>query len=629
MMNTQNNMSYSANELQTLSPGRAYRERIGMYLSANLQEAIDLGLRELVYNAQDEYAAIKRQGAYIKITVDNDKNILCAEDNMRGIPVGVREDGINSLTAAFLIPHSGAKYDDKTAYASSVGCNGQGNKVVCHTSEWLEVIVQRDGNIYRQSFHETDEGAVPDSDVQIIGKTNKTGTKITYKPSAKVYGANTRIDLKVLEKTLKELSFFSRGLKIILVNEGHEKVFISNNGLMDGLDTSMGLSKPFSYHHEYEDCEVELALQWVKKGGKIKGYANGLFMPDGGEFISKFKSSLTRTFNSLANEKFSGEAIRNVLDGFVSVKVRVGQFSNQSKTSLANKEAGTATAAAITETLKQFKFTRENDFTTVVALLKKIEKAEAAADRARDAILNHERKEVEQKRKKITMPDKFKDCEKHGENSMLIISEGNSALSALNPARDVSTEALYAVRGKIINLLKHSLDEGLENQEVSDIILALGCGIQNKYNSKKLNYGRVAIAVDADSDGFNILCLIATMFYVLMPNFIKEGRLCWLRAPLYRLSKGNKKVFAYDDKELAELRKTRTDWAQGRNKGLGEMTSDDMEQSMMNKEARRLEVLTIADAEAAKNSLYMLMGTEVEPRRNFLFENVDFSILNK
>lgn len=621
-------MNYSANDIQTLSPGRAYRERLGMYLSADLQEAMDLGLRELVYNAQDEYAATNQKDAQIKITINTKTNEITAEDNLRGIPVGIREDGMNSLTAAFLIPHSGAKYDDKTAYSSSVGCNGQGNKIVCHTAKWLKVQVQREGNIYFQSFHETDEGAVADTDVQIIGKSNKTGTKITYIPSEKVYGKDTRIDITVLSKTLRQLSYFSRGLKIILNVDGEEQVFISKNGLIDGLDTTNALSKPFHYLNNIADCEVELALQWVKKKGQIRGYANGLYMPDGGAFISQFKSSLTRTFNSLAGKKFDGEAIRGVLDGYVSVKVRVGQFSNQAKTALANKEAATATSAAITDALKQFSIQRSNDFNMVVTMLEKVEKAEAAAEKARNAVLNMEKKETEHKKQKITSSDKFKDCEKHGQDSMLIVCEGNSALGGLMPARDVNTEALYAVRGKVKNLLKHPLDECLENQEVSDIIMALGCGIQNRYNSKKLNYGKVAIAVDADADGYNIMCLIATMFYVLMPDFIKEGRLCWLRAPLYRLSKGDKRVFAYNDAELAELRKKYPTWEQGRNKGLGEMTADDMEASMLHPTERHLEVLTVHDAEAAAESLQMLMGNDVDPRREFLFENVDFSILN-
>ena len=212
---------------------------------------------------------------------------------------------------------------------------------------------------------------------------------------------------------------------------------------------------------------------------------------------------------------------------------------------------------------------------------------------------------------------------------MLIVCEGNSALGGLLPASDVNTEALYAVRGKVKNLLKHPLDECLENQEVSDIIMALGCGIQNRYNSKKLNYGKVAIAVDADVDGYNIMCLVATMFYVLMPEFILENRLCWLRAPLYKLEKGNQKVFAYNDEEFIKLRTGRENWIITRAKGLGELGPDDMERSMMHPTDRRLEVLSIKEIESATDTIKKLMGEEVEPRREFLFENVDFSILNK
>ena len=269
-----------------------------------------------------------------------------------------------------------------------------------------------------------------------------------------------------------------------------------------------------------------------------------------------------------------------------------------------------------------------SEFNAIVEMLTKIAKAEAAAERAREAVLTMEKKEVEQKKRKVNSSDKFKDCEKHGQDSMLIISEGNSALGGLMPARDVKTEALYAVRGKVKNLMKHPLDECLENQEVSDIILALGCGIQDKYRSSKLNYGKVAIATDADVDGYAIMCLIATMFYVLMPKFIEEGRLCWLRAPLYKLEKGKEKVFAYDDEELAKVKIGRENWTITRAKGLGELNSEDMEMSMMHPKDRRLEILTINDAESARESLKMLMGTEVDERREFLFENVDFNIIN-
>lgn len=616
-------MNYSANDIQTLSPGRAYRERIGMYLSADLQEAMDLGLRELVYNAQDEYAATNQKDAQIKITIDTKTNEITAEDNMRGIPSSIREDGMNSLTAAFLIPHSGAKYDDKTAYSSSVGCNGQGNKIVCHTAKWLKVEVQRDGNIYFQSFHETDEGAVPDNDVKIIGKSNKTGTKITYIPSEKVYGKDTRININVLSNTLRQLSYFSRGLKIILVVDGKEQVFLSKNGLIDGLDTSIGISKPFQYFYKGNDCEVELALQWVKKRGQIKGYANGLYMVDGGAFISQFKSSLTRTFNSLASKKFDGEAIRGMLDGFVSVKVRVGQFSNQAKTALANKEAATATSAAITEALKQFATTRANDFNMVVTMLEKVEKAEAAAEKARNAVLVATNNIEKNQKKKVFSSDKLKDAEFLGQNSTLLIVEGLSAASSMAVARDIKRYGILAIRGKLVNCLAHPEEKIFENEEINLLLSAMNI-VPGKYNANKLRYGKIAICSDSDSDGFHIGLLIMAAIYKLAPQFLQENRLCWLRSPLYIEKIGKKEKYYFTDEEIKDVKIT---GELQRNKGLGSLSAEQAKNSMFNPENQRMDVL-IPDAESL-TLLAQLMGEDNSYRKSFIFENVDFSEIHE
>ena len=616
-------MNYSANDIQTLSPGRAYRERLGMYLSADLQEAMDLGLRELVYNAQDEYAATNQKDAFIKITINTTTNEIIAEDNMRGIPVGMRDDGMNSLTAAFLIPHSGAKYDDKTAYSSSVGCNGQGNKIVCHTAKWLKVEVQRDGNIYFQSFHETDEGAVPDNDVRIIGKSNKTGTKITYIPSEKVYGKDTRIDIDVLSKTLKQLSYFSRGLKIILNVNGQEEIFISKNGLIDGLDTTNALSKPFQYSGNIADCEVELALQWVKKKGQIRGYANGLYMPDGGAFISQFKSSLTRTFNSLAKKKFDGDSIRNMLDGYVSVKVRVGQFSNQAKTALANKEAATATASAITETLKQFATTRISDFNNVVALLERIEKASAAAEREYNAVLNHEKEMVNAAKKKFIISDKLREARILGQDSTLVVVEGDSAGGSISTGRQKAENGehigILMLRGKAINALANPLEKVLENEEVKLLLQALGLIYGQKYNSKKLRYGKIAISSDADFDGAHVGLLVMSILQKLCPEFIQEGRLYWLKAPICKLDFKGKTWYYYTEEEVnTRIQK------EGNivfYKGLGQMSPKDLQESLFNSKYQHLEQLM--PSEEGINTLLALMGEDVAPRKDFV-QQIDF-----
>ena len=295
-------MSYNANDIKTLSAGRAFREKKGMYLSADNQEAINLGLRELIVNVQDEYEVYKPEIPSCIIQLNTKEKIITVSDNMRGIPVGLREDGINSLTAAFLLPHSGGKHEEG-AYSSAIGINGEGTKIVCHTAEWLKVKVLRDGYFYEQSFESDEEGAHPITEV-IKTKSNKkdSGTMITYKPDERVYG-NVFIDIEALRKMLTEMSYFTKGLHIILSVDGKEEQFYSFNGLIDGLQATNGIAKPFSYFYETEDCKVELALQWVTNKGKIRGYANGLYMPDGGAFISGFKSSLTRTFNSLAKSK--------------------------------------------------------------------------------------------------------------------------------------------------------------------------------------------------------------------------------------------------------------------------------------------------------------------------------------
>lgn len=619
---------YKATDIQTLSPGRAFRERLGMYLSADLQEAMDLGLRELIYNAQDEYEATHQKNAYVRIQIDTDTNEITVSDNMRGIPVGVRNDGVNSLTAAFLIPHSGAKYNDKTAYSSSVGCNGEGNKIVCHTAKFLKVEVCREGNKYFQSFHETSEGAVADCDVKIIGKTKETGTKITYIPSPEVYGEKTRIDIDVLCETLQQLSYFSKGLRIILEVDGETTEFCSKHGLIDGLNKERAIGHPIEFLYSQPDCEVELALQWVGNKGDIRGYANNLFMPQGGAFISGFKSSLTKTFNSLAGRSFDGETIRSKLDGFVSVKVHIANFSNQAKTSLANPEARTATSAAITNALKEYAQKYPADFQKVIDVLTKEQKAEAAATRARESILNFEKETTPQKKKGFYLSEKLKDCREHGEDSLLGITEGDSALGAMAQARDIKHIALMPIRGKIISALKNNLDDVLANEEVKSIFSALNCGILDKYDSKKLRYGKVGIMTDADKDGLSIGCLIITLFYRLCPQFLQEGRLYWIRMPLYVLKYDKKRVYyAFDEHERDELfQKYGTKCEVSRKKGIGENSVQDNEIAVFG-EQKRWEQLTVDDWDDFEEKIIMMMGKDTTDRKEFVLQNVDFTHL--
>ena len=598
-----------------------------MYLGSDDIEGTYQALKEIINNSTDE--ATMGFGKLIRITVDEQQNAVSVTDFGRGVPFGKREDGENVLVSIYSKSHTGGKFND-SVYKNASGLNGIGGKCVCLSSEKFEVQSNRGGKTATAyfekgiliSYHE--------------GKTKaKDGTYIRFIPDKEVF-SNGEIGYSYerICHDIKDISYLYSGITFEVINDitNEKQSYCAKNGIVDFV--SDNVKNPKHKHIITGSAtdgtdSVEIAFQWGTKHETPYVFVNGLRCPELGTPVTGARAALTKTFNNLAGQDFDGEYIRKNLFYVINCKVANPSFANQTKTKINNPSLRTLASSAFTAALKEMNTNYSNEFNTVAEMLKTIEKAEVAAEKARNAALNFEKKETEQKKQKITSSDKFKDCEKHGQDSMLIICEGNSALGGLMPARNVMNEALYAVRGKVKNLLKHPLDECLENQEVSDIIMALGCGIQNKYNAKKLNYGKVAISADADVDGFNIMCLIATLFWVLMPKFIEEGRLCWLRAPLYRLTKGDKRVFAYDEEELQELRKKYPDWEQGRNKGLGEMSADDMAASMMNPTERRLEVLTINDVEAAAESIKMLMGDEVEGRKEFLFENVDFSVINR
>ena len=614
---------YGINSISSLTFREGVRSRIQMYLGSDDIEGVYQALKEIINNSTDE--ALAGYGKKIEIKLD-ENNGISVRDYGRGVPFGIRENGENVLVSIYTQSHTGGKFNHDS-YKNASGLNGVGGSCVCLSSKSFIVRSFRDGKMAEATFTKGELDNYKEGTTK-----EKNGTYVWFIPDEEVFSNGEIVySYDRICKDIKDISYLYSGISFTVEGEGKKAEYCAKNGILDFVEDNV--KKPLQKHIIYSSAtdgkdSVEIAFQWGCKRETPFVFVNGLRCPEGGTPVTGAKSAITKTFNSLADETFDGDKIRENLFYVMNCKVENPSFANQTKSKINNASLRTLASNAFTSALKEMNVKYANEFSTIVELLRKIEKAEAAAEKARNAVLNYERKELEQKKKKIAMPDKFKDCEKHGEDSMLIICEGNSALAGLMPARDVNTEALYAVRGKVKNLMKHPLDECLENQEVSDIILALGCGIQNKYNSKKLNFGKVAIATDGDVDGLNIMCLIATMFWVLMPEFIKEGRLCWLRAPLYRLSKGDKRVFAYDDKELVELRKKYPNWEQGRNKGLGEMTAEDMEESMMHKTNRHLEILKVSDIIEAEESLKMLMGTEVSERREFLFNNVDFSKLN-
>ena len=616
-------MPYDINSIESLSFREGVRTRINMYLGSDDIEGTYQALKEIINNSTDE--ALAGFGDEIKIEVNEEENSVAVWDHGRGVPFGIRENGENVLVSIYSKSHTGGKFNNDV-YKNASGLNGIGAKCVCLSSEKFEVQSNRGGKVACAYFEkgvliDYREGTTKDRD----------GTYVRFIPDKEVFkNGEIGYSFDRICDDIHDISYLYPGIKFIVSCGETTNTYCAKNGIVDFVQDNV--IEPIQKHIITAKADdgtdsIEVAFQWGTKYETPYVFVNGLKCPELGTPVTGAKSAITKTFNNLSGQNFEGDYIRKNLFYVINCKVQNPSFANQTKTKINNPSLRALASTAFTNALKEMNTKYSNEFNIVVEMLKKVSKAEAAAEKARAAILNLDVKETAQKKAKITSSAKFKDCEKHGQDSMLIICEGNSALGELMQARNVNTEALYAVRGKVKNLLKHPLDECLENEEISDIILALGCGIQDRYNAKKLNFGKVAIAVDADVDGFNIMCLISTMFYVLMPKFIEEGRLCWLRAPLYRLSYKNQRIFAYTDEELIELKKTHSNWEQGRQKGLGEMSANDMEMSMLHPENQRLEVLTIKDVTATKSCIEMLMGEEVAPRKEFLFKNVDFSVL--
>ena len=486
---------YNVDSIKTMEFGRACRKRLGMYLSANLEEAVFLGLREIISNSVDEY--LQGYGKKINIIIDTKLQRFTVSDEGRGIPVGIRPDGTNSLVAALTLPHTGGKLDNEV-YNSAIGTNGIGASVVSHTAQELVAVVNRDGKIYTAYFTSDDSGAHLVKDIVVQEGSKTTGTLISYIPDSRVYGDN-KLDINYLKTYLTELQYLTPGLHIILVVDNDKPItYYSVNGLADALNASERFHKnPFLAKGTVDGVQIEFALQWAKTG-TVKYYANSLYMPEGGAFTTGLKTSLTKAFNTIAEKEFKGELIRKYLTGYVSVKVKTPQFSNQAKTSLANPEARTAVAKFTTEQVKAFFTKNSGDLAAIVKIIEAEQKAEAAAQRAREAV-----NKVASGGKSLNalkdLPSKLADCNNYG--GELWLTEGDSASGSAKSARDPSSQAIMPLRGKVLNTCTKDVADILKNKEILDITTALGTGIGERFRLSNLRYDKIIIFSDADEDG--------------------------------------------------------------------------------------------------------------------------------
>lgn len=608
---------YNANSIKTLSFGEALNSgKIGMYLSADLEEAVFLGFREIISNSVDEYS--QGFGKKIEIKINTKEQIFSVEDFGRGIPVGIRPDGTNSLIAALTMPHTGGKMDNEV-YNTAIGLNGIGSSCVTNTAEFLNAEVIRDGKKYSVSFSWSKKGAIASEVKEEKNNLNKnSGTKIEYKPSSITY-ENNKLNLNKVKDYFNELQYLTPGLHIILVVDNDKPItYYSANGLADALKASERFHKnPFLAKGTVDGVQIEFALQWAKTGS-IKYYANSLYMPEGGAFTTGLKTSLTKAFNTVAEKEFKGELIRKYLTGYVSVKVKTPQFSNQAKTSLANPEARTAVAKFTTEQVKAFFTKNSGDLAAIVKIIEAEQKAEAAAQRAREAV-----NKVASGGKSLNalkdLPSKLADCNNYG--GELWLCEGDSASGSAKSARDPSSQAIMPLRGKVLNTCTKDVADILKNKEILDITTALGTGIGEKFRLSNLRYEKVVIFADSDEDGKHISLLLCTLFLYHFPEIVKAGHLYRSISPFYRIKNGNSYKYFYSTEELNAYKKFHSTSHVTRFKGLGELSPDELWETSMNPKSRRLERLTVNDLEETIELFDKLMGDDAKLRREFIMEN--------
>lgn len=610
---------YGINDIQSLNFREGVRTRIQMYLGSDDNEGTYQALKEIINNSTDE--AIAGFGDKIEIFVDEEKNAIRVRDYGRGVPFGTREDGENVLVSIYTKSHTGGKFND-SVYKNVSGLNGIGAKCVCLSSKWFEVYSIRDGKGAHAKF---EQGELSLYDEFTVDQPN--GTIVAFIPDPEVFKTGEiGYSYEKICNDIKDISYLYSGIAFIVTNEntGEKKEFCAKNGIIDFVKDN--LPNPLQNHVitasvENGDDKMDIAFQWGSKHEESYVFVNGLRCPEGGSPITGAKTAITRTFNSLSGENFDGDAIRGNLFYVINCSVAQPSFANQTKTKINNSNLRTMASNAFSDALKLMEKAYKDEFYTVVDLLKKIAKAEAAAEKARRQILEATKDIEKNQRKKVFASDKLKDAEYLGQDSMLLIVEGNSAMGGMAQARDYTKYGLLAIRGKIINCLSNSEEDIFQNEEIKLLLSAMNI-TPGKYDAKKLRYGKIGICTDADSDGYHIGLLIMSALAYLAPEFLKEGRLCWLRSPLYIVTSGKKRSYFYDDEEYNAVKNT-IKGAVKRCKGLGTLEPEEAHESMFTDEFQRLDVMEYTSSAIAL--LEDLMGSNVEPRRDFIFKNVDFS----
>ena len=622
---------YGIEDINHLDTREAMRTRIQMYLGSDDTDGIYQSFKEIVNNSTDE--ALAGYGDKILIEVDEGCNGITIRDYGRGVPFGIK-DGKNVLVAIYTESHTGGKFD-KNAYKNSSGLNGIGGTAVCMSSSRFTVKSIRDGKIAIATFKQGKlENYSEQTEKEFGHKFDGTGTIVSFIPDKEVFkNMEEGYTFDRICDEIKNISYLNKGIHFIVeeVQSKKKKEFYSKNGIADFIKDNVKeplMSSPIIVSKTDGIDEMEIAFMWTAGSYKEYVFVNGLYCPEGGSPITGAKTTITTSIKRLSQKDFSPELIRKGLVIAINCKVAEPSFANQTKSKINNPSLRTLASQAFKEGLENFANTPS--FGSIIEMMTKFQSAERAADKAREAVLNNQKKMTALRKQKVAFIDKLADAENLGEDSILCIAEGESANNAIIAGRDTKKYGVMQLRGKMLNGLKEDDDEKYySNKEIELLIYALGIDI-NHYNPKKLRYGKIAICVDADDDGYHIALLILANLYRLCPQFLKENRVYWLRCPLHIAY--DKKMqpisWYYTDAELAAAKaKGKIKGDLDRIKGLGQLEKADLKATMFSTTGgQKLEKIVYSDE--AIERLCKLMGNDIEPRREFVMSKIDFSKYN-
>ena len=636
-MNTAVTEEYSAKDIQVLEGLEAVRKRPGMYIGSTGPRGLHHLVYEIVDNSIDE--ALAGVCTHIECQILPD-NIIAVRDNGRGIPTGINEKtGLPAVTVVLTVLHAGGKFGG-SGYKVSGGLHGVGSSVVNALSEWLEVEVTQNGHIYSQRF----ERGVPVNDLHIIGDSDGHGTYIKFKPDGEIFTETLVYDYDVLARRLREQAFLNAGLSITLsdLRESDPELQQSEEFKYEGgiksfveyINTSRGLNpiqnEVIHLSTTKDDRSAEVAICYTDSYNEIMlSFANNINTIDGGTHETGFKTALTRVFNDYgkkfnilkdSDKKLSGDDVREGLTAVISVKLTEAQFEGQTKGKLGNTDITGLVSSMVYE--KLMTYFEENPQTAKAILNKALDasRAREAARKARDSARNKSGLE------NTKLPGKLADCSSNDPSLCEIyIVEGDSAGGSAKDGRDRVHQAILPLWGKMLNVEKARLDKVYGNEKLMPVVTALGTGIGDDFDITKLRYHKIVIMADADVDGAHIRTLLLTFFFRYMKPLVEGGYIYLAQPPLFKVSKGKKSVYAFSDEERdREIAEMGGQCDVQRYKGLGEMDPEQLWETTMDPEFRTMLRVTVEDAQQADETFSILMGDNVEPRREFIEKNAKY-----